>query len=615
MCRAGTSTSVLIRWTFAFWRDWWGAETGRQFVLDDDVKGRVTVVTPPQIPKDEVYPLFLSILESSGFTVIEGGAACRILRMPEGMMELPPVMDAGESGAGGLVTKVLQLRHISATDVVKTLQPLGGSGKQARVVAFGPTNHLIISDTVERIRRLEQIIEQLDVAGSARSVEVVALEYAAAEDVARQLNDAMAGAGRADTKVSQHLQQVAGGAGALPTDAVVVPSAQANSLLLVGTPVQMGELKGIIALLDTEDAAGQGPLNAVFLQYMDAEEAAKSLNALLEKKNQKDAVNRIALEADVINNALLIDAGPRDFEWMRDLVKKLDRIPDQVMVEVLIAEVTVGTGLDLGVEWSAVNSISEDGVSMLGRSNPGTTDTLANYLATGVFPQGLLLGIANGFTTDSEGNQVPLIPFLVTALASDDNVKILSNVPLWAQNNKEASVSAVRNIPMLKSTIDKGAGTASDTIQTIERKDIGITLTVTPHVNPNREITLELHPIIEAIVDEGPTGAYTPEYTKREVQTTVTVPNGATIAITGLIREDALETISKIPLLGDIPFLGALFRRKKNTVDRTNLLIFVTPTLVTDMQQARNMKRAWEEKTSLVGPATNVAVFTEFEQP
>jgi general secretion pathway protein D len=592
-----------------------GQETGRQFVLDESVKGEITIITPPQIPVDEVVPLFMSILEASGYTVLQEGDISRIVPLEQGQGMLGTVVTGdSQQPREGLITKVIQLTHIDAIDFVRMLEPMLGANAKAKIAAFGPTNHIIVTDTSDRVARIEKIARELDVPGSGRSVVVMPLEYASAEDVAQQVMAAMTGSGKAGTRLSQHVQKVASGMASLPTDAVVVAAPHANSLVLVGTPVQIKELQNIISMLDTENAAGQGPLNAIFLEYLDAEEAAKTLNALLEKKAVKDEQKRIAIEADIINNALLIDAAPRDFDWITQLVKKLDRIPHQVMVEVLIAEVSLGTGLDLGVEWSTIEQPNDDNVTMIGRSRPGSSDTITDYLSKGIFPQGVTLGLAKGMYTDASGNQVPLIPFLVTALSQDDNVKILSNVPLWAQNNKEASVSVVKNIPMLKSTVDKGAGTASDTIQNIERKDVGITLTVTPHVNPNRDITLELHPVIEAITDQGEPGKYTPTFARREVQTFVTVPDGSTIAITGMIREDTVTRMRKVPFLGDIPLIGFLFRHKQNVVERTNLLIFVTPQIVTDMKEAMELKRAWEQRTDVVKAVTNIAVSTSFEE-
>jgi general secretion pathway protein D len=576
-----------------------GEMTGRRFVLDETVKGKVTVVSPPRIPLDEVYPLFLSILEASGYTVLEQEDISRIVPLPKSEAVAGRVTVDGDDGAG-LVTRVFRLEHVNAVELKRTLEPMIRGGKAGALAAFGPTNHLIVTDTAEQVRRLAALIEQLDTAGAARTVEVVALKHASAEDVAAQIREAMQGAESAGKRLSRRVRNVAEGGAALPSEVVIVSANHANSILLVGTGPEIREMKRIVEMLDRGDMAERGPLNAIFLNYLGAEEAAKSLTALLEKSVQKEERQRVAIEPDIANNALLVLASPRDFEWVKDLVEQLDRVPQQVLVEILIVEVTLGKELDLGVEWSTIDEVADGRTTVVGRSRPGETDNLMNYITQGIFPQGIALGVARGTYEDANGNIQPNVPFLIRALSGDRDVNILSSVPLWAQNNTEASVSVVDNIPLLKSTIQGGSGTARDVIQNIERVDVGIKLTITPHVNPDGEVSLDLNPSIEAIIDEGPADTqFTPTIAKREVSTTVTVPDRATIAISGLIREDRVKAVSKVPLLGDIPLLGMLFRSTSEDKQRTNLMIFVTPHVVTDMDAAEEMKRSWEEKTGL----------------
>jgi general secretion pathway protein D len=485
-----------------------------------------------------------------------------------------------------------------------------GDARSGALAAFGPSNHLVITDTADNIRRMETILAQLDRPGSARVVEVIQLHHASADEVASQIMQAMRGAEKAGTKLSRHVKRIAQGDTSLPTDVVVVPASHANSLVIVGSPVEITELKQIVSELDRESEAGRGPLNPIFLKYLSAEQASKSLNALLDKSADKDN-RRVAIEPSIANNALLVSASPRDFEWVRGLVAQLDQVPQQVLVEILIAEVTVGKNLDLGVEWSTIEQPEDGTTTFIGRSRPDDQDYVTDYLAQGVFPQGFMIGVARGTYVDANGNIVPKIPFLLKAMSQDSDINILSSIPLWAQNNTEASVSVVDNIPLLKSTIEGGAGTARDVIQNIDRMDVGIKLTLTPHVNPDGEVLMELNPSIEAITDEGPADQpFTPTISKREVTTTVTVPDKATIAITGLIREDMVQTVNKVPLLGDIPLLGHLFRNTSRQKKRTNLLIFVTPHIVTDMREALEMKKAWEEATQLGQVATNVTVRT-----
>jgi len=591
-----------------------GEMTGRRFTIDEGVKGKVTVVTPAQIPADEVFPLFLSIIESSGYTVIEKGAVSTVVPLPEKAVEVVPVIGAEETRpARGLITKVIRLEHISAVELRKLLEPMVRGGKTGALSAFGPTNHLIITDTAESIARVEQIVAELDRPGASRAVEILKLKYASADDLADQLNAAVRGMLSANSQISRHIQQSVEGGGALPADVVIVPAPQANSLVVVGTQIQIGEIRRIIGLVDVEPPSGYGRLNAIFLNYLSAEDAAKSLNALLAKTAPKDQNARIAIEPSIENNALIVDAAPRDFQYVQELVKQLDQIPQQVLVEVLIAEVGLNKNLDLGVEWSAVEIPTEDSTTVIGRSRPGETDELMKMVTTGLFPQGLSLGVATGTYKDKDGVERPLVPFLINALAVNKDVKILSNIPLWAQNNTEASVSVVENIPILKSTVEGGSGTARDYIQNIDRMDVGIKLKLTPHVNPDRQVQIELNPSIEAIVDEGEPGKYTPTIAKREVSTTVTVPDVATVAISGLIREDSVKTLSKIPLLGDLPLIGWLFQNRSTKRVRTNLLIFVTPHIVTDAKVAQAMRQRLEKQMDLVNPATNFEA--QVEQP
>lgn len=574
-----------------------GEMTGRRFVVGDKVTGSISIVSPAPVPVEQVYPLFLSVLESRGFTVVDRESATFIVPMVEQTSLMPTPVLSGPGGTG-LVTRIFRLQYADATDFAKSIEPMVRGGKAGMIVPFPPSNQVIVTDTEPSLRRIEQILAEVDRSGAGRSIEVVRLQYASADELAQQVGLALQGSEKAGSAVSRHIRQVAEGGGMLASDALVVASAQANSLVLVGTPVQIEELKRIIALLDIEPGSGHGRMNAIFLKYLSADEAAKSLTALLAKTVDKDARQRMAIEANVANNALIVDASPMEFQRVRELVETLDRPPQQVMVEILIAEVDVGKQLDLGVEWASIETPDGDHLTAVGRSRPGASDTMLDAVQNTVFPQGLAVGVAKG----SDASGLPRVPFMLQALGQNRDIRILSSVPLWAQNNTEAKVSVVENIPILKSTIEGGSGTARDVIQNIDRMDVGIKLVVTPHVNPDREITLKLAPTIEAVTDQGSEAqAYAPTIAKREVQTMVTVPDGATVILSGLIREDRVKQEYKVPLLGDIPVLGWLFRYNSDQKKRNNLLIFVTPRIVDDMKQAEAMNRSFEQRTAMPG--------------
>lgn len=576
-----------------------GEMTGRRFVMDERVKGNVTVVTPDNISVADVYPLLLSILETSGFTVIEKSEGVHIVPLPAGGSSGSRIVSEGDESGQGLITKLLKLTHVSALELAKLLEPLVRGGQSGAVAAFGATNHLLLTDTAEAVRQIEKLVRELDTPGATRTMEVIRLKHADADELATQLLAAMRGAETSGEQVSRHLQRVGTGLANLPSDMIVVPVRNANSIVAVGTPVQMTRIREIVDLIDIETPVEFGRLNSIFLKYISAEEAATTLNNLLAKTTSKDQLARISIEHNNANNALIVEAAPPDFELVRKLVEDLDRMPQQVMVEVVIAEVSMGDGLDLGVDWNTIDA-PEDGTTVaLGRSRLGETDTLAGIVESGTFPQGLSVGVAHGTYVDAAGQVLPRIPFMVQALAQNRDVKILSNIPLWAQNNTEASVSVVENIPILSSRIE-GTGDNRDVIQNIERVDVGIKLKLTPHINADQEVKLKLNPSIEAITDSGPVETqFSPTISKREVVTTITIPDRATVVISGLIREDHIKVVSKVPFLGDLPLIGWLFRSTSDEKQRTNLLIFVTPHIIRNLQDADEVRAALEARSSI----------------
>ena len=574
-----------------------GKYTGKKFVVPEGITGKVTILTQGRIPVQEVYPLYLNMLEASGYTVAERGGVYQVVAMSGG-----PALATGSGVDGGMVTRLIPLKNVNAAEVKKSLEPLVRGGKEGALEVFLPSNHLIATDTAANVERLEALVAELDKPGSGSTIEVVTLKFANANDVAEQLRATLGATDTAASKINRHFEQVAGGTGSLPTDFTVVAAPQANSLILVGMPLQIAETRRIIEKMDVENPNGFGRLNAIFLKYLSAEEASKSLNALLGKAPAADgvAVQRdIAIEPSVANNALLVDASPQDFEYVKRLVERLDVVPQQVLVEVLIAEVNMEKGLDLGVEWFGIDSPDGNGTGGFGRTRYGDSDSMMSLLTEGTFPQGLAMGVISGTFTGPDGKEYNQIPMYLKAVAGNRDLKILSNIPLWAQNNLEASVSVVENIPILKSSVE-GSGSDRDYIQNIDRLDVGIKLKLTPHVNPDREIQLDLNPSIESVVEESSdTLKYTPTIAKREVKTTVTIPDRTTVILSGLIREDTSKITTKVPWLGDIPFLGALFRSTSDGKKRTNLLIFVTPRLVTDMGTAEQEKDRLEKSASL----------------
>lgn len=585
-----------------------GRITGRKFVVADDIDRKITVVSP-LVTADEVYPLFISILESAGCSVVQDGRISRIVALPRREIPVVPVVGVREkTPANGVVTKIFHLQNVAAKDVAKLISSkVGGSAKGA-VGAIEETNHLLVTDTAESIRRIAKIVAEIDKPGLARVTEVVPLTFAGAEDLAEQLNRAVAEVDTRARRLRNRLPAAPGTSVGNRKAPVIVASPHSNSLILVGVPSQIIQLRELVRKMDVDAPSGRGRLNAIFLKYIPAVEAAKSISALLEKSygktNTRNAMRRISIEASAANNALLVDAMPGDFDVVKRLVDQLDQMPEQVHIDVVIAEHSINDDLDIGVEIVALEMPSKVGDTTIqgGSTFSSGADSLMNMIQAGMFPGGITIGMAAGRSVDANGNISIGYPAVlnINAMKRNGKIRIRSETSLETQNNREATVSIVNEIPILKSTIQGGSGTARDIIQNIERIAVGVKLKLTPRVVPGGHIQMSLNTSIEAVIDTGLTGAQlTPTIARREVSTTVTVPNGRTIIIAGLTREDTAEVVKKVPILGSIPVIGILFRRTIKSYEKSNIVILVTPRIVTSISEAEAVMSDWHKKTGL----------------
>ncbi len=586
--------------------------TGRPFAVAGDIDAYFTVIVPGgatlELPADDIYAFGLSVLASAGLSVVDEGNSCRIVRLPEGGGLAVGTTGSGEAEVSGLVTRVFRLEHAAADDVRRVLE--GGGGRKGWIAVLDASNHLVVTDTSRTLERVAALVAQLDQPGLARTAEVVLLQHADAESLARQLNAAML-QGATPREGQQLATRLQGGgtAGAQVLAGSAVASPHADSIILVGTAAQIREFKALIAQLDVDRPTGRGHLNAIELHYLKAEETAKNIAALLEKSADRATegrqVRRIAVEANPANNSLLVDAAPHDFDVVKALVAQLDRTPEQVQISVLIAEVADSSGFTWGVGLTALTAPTGKGKTAYSAGSRLASDSdgsLVQKATAGILPQGISAAISHASGVDADGNLMIDYPGIINieALKSDSDVEILSETALQAQNNVEATLSIVDEIPILKSTIEGGSGTARDVIQNIERQEVGVKLKLVPHIIPGGLVRMELSPSIESVIGSGSsTTEFTPTIAKRSATTTVTVPDGQTIVIAGLTRKDVQKVAKKIPLLGDIPLLGWLFRYRSEVEQRTNLLIMVTPTVIATPGDARLTTDTWRAKTGI----------------
>ena len=589
-----------------------GSFTGRRIVVADDAEGKVTVFSRPA-SRDEAFAIFTAALEASGFTIVpDKDGMERVVRLPdrEGTGMGPVVTDPALLPEHGLVTFVLRLEHVPASEMRDLLE--AQLRRKGFITAMQETNHLVFTDTAENVRRILELAGRLDRPGMARATEVFPVEHAEAAQLARELSACFA----ADqTRAQQLLARLPATtpAGAPPpalTPPTIIPVEHANRLLVTGTPRQIDMVRELLAKMDVESPSGHSAFNFVPLNYLRAADIAKNLTTLLEKfaaGNVDPALSRrIAVEAVVSHNALLVNASPADFREVKALLEQLDVAPQQVHVEVLIAEVSESDADTLGVQITGLRTpdrVGGVGVGAASRFNDETatgSGTLGQ-IASGLFGEGLTFGIAHGSHLDANGNVVSDHPalFTIDAVRQNSRIKILAKPSLAAANNVESEVAIVDNIPLTESNIT-GTGDSREVIQTITRQDVGVKLSFTPHVIPGGLVQMELQPSIEAVTDTGRSSSdYAPTISKRSVKTTMTVPDGETIVIAGLSRTDRTTVERKIPLLGDIPLLGWLFRWDSDVEQRTSILIFVTPHVMGDAEAARAVRESLETATGL----------------
>jgi general secretion pathway protein D len=635
--------------------------TGRNFILDEKVKGKkVTVISPTKISKEEAYRVFESILELKGLSTVPAGRVIKIVPSKEAIEKSLQTVVGREKTAVSdtMVTRLIPLQYVSAEEMVKVLKPL--MSRESQIDFYGATNTLLVTETASNIDRLLRILDQLDVKADEMIIEVIPLQYASADILAKQLQELLQGGGpaggpstpaarraraRAASTAQESQAQARGAGGQAEFLGKIIPDDRTNSLIILTTETQLASIRELIQKLDYDTPRAYGNINVYYLEYANAEDTAKVLSELVSGVRSPSgnggggnppqvspAVARtmasfegdVSITADKGTNALLIVASPRDYQTLRNVIEKLDIRRKQVYVEAVIMEVNPSFSRDLGFEYrGAVPLQSGDTVDqvMIGGTNfgQGTNDLVKSLTGLGTAVSGgtsgtsstsltslfpLDMGSTTGLTlgavfdrvkvTTADGKTI-LLPaniFLLHALQSTTKANILSTPHLIAIDNEEAEIVVGRNVPFLTST----SQTTVSTITQIQRQNVGITLRFTPQITEGDYIQLKLYQEISALISS-PIGQDVnrvgPTTSTRTASNTVLVRDGQTIVVGGLMEDRVEKVKSGIPWLQDIPLLGWAFRYEKDNVEKSNLLIFLTPTVVREDQ---DVQRLYEEK-------------------
>ncbi len=532
-------------------------KTGKNFIVDPRVKGKVTVISHDAVDRDELYQIFLSILEVHGFAAVPSGRSIKII--PDATAKqsgIPTVKGRGDE----VVTRVVNVDYVNAMQLVPILRPL--IPQQGHMAAFPQSNVLIISDRADNIARILRIIRRVDKPGN-EDVEVIRLEHAAATDIVRILSA---------------LQKSQGGKAQEATK--LVADERTNSVLLGGDKAERLRMRALITHLDTPTET-TGNTQVVYLNYADASSLVPvltSVSSSLDKKagqgGQAAGGNSdISIQADDNTNALVITAPPDLMRSLRAVIRQLDIRRAQVLVESIVAEVSSTKTSELGVQWVVSSSTSgvAGGTNLQGRSGiPLLDSVIAGTLPSSVGP-GLSLALGNEDT----------FAVLLKAIASDDQSNVLSTPSLVMLDNEESEIVVGQNVPFITGTQQTTAGLANP-FQTIERQDVGLTLKVKPQINEGNAIKMDITQEISSVVENNTTGSADIITNKRSIKTSVLADDRSIIVLGGLIQDDLQEGVAKVPFLGDLPVLGGLFRSKTAQKVKTNLMVFMHPVILRD---------------------------------
>ncbi|MHB1397105.1 MAG: type II secretion system secretin GspD [Trichloromonadaceae bacterium] len=599
--------------------------TGKNFLYDDTVKGKATIISPAPMSLDEAYKLFLTVLNVKGYTVVPSGKVFKVVPLSTAKESNLPLATESRGYAGDdFVTRLIPLSHIDATVLATTvLAPL--VPKTSHVVAYAPSNTLIITDSAANIDRLLKIIRELDIASGLETLEVISLKYASADEIAQVATQVLSQVVASPRRGRSAAIPQAGGAQL----SKVLPFARTNALVVMATLEDMETVRRLVADLDTRPSQERSNINVYYLENADAETLAKTLNEILtgiKAQTQGRTAGRpaqaaavpnpaaplsnepVSITADKPTNSLIINATPEDLTTIKGIISQLDIKRKQVFVEALILELSMNATQSLGAALQGAIGIGDDS-AVFGLSNQPENSGIGsvssgNILSTAV--QGILLGgffnIIDITLPDGTTRKVPALSALIDLSKTDTDVNILSAPRLLTSDNEEAEIIVGQNVPIITQRLTGATGTdnLSQSVS-VERKDVALTLRFTPQVTEGNLVRLNVYQEITNLVeDQAPeiTTSIGPTFTKRLVRNTVLAESGRTVVLGGLIGTSQSNGVTKVPLLGDIPGLGWLFKRSSVTERKTNLLIFITPKIIRDAQDLANVTRSSHEQMS-----------------
>ena len=553
--------------------------TGKTFIVDQKLKGQVNVISETPLGKQGVYELFLSVLRLQNYTAVQSGNVIRIQQSATGKQTPGAIGGLQAAAPEELVTQIIAVKNVKSEDLLKILRPL--IPQYGHIGSVNEPNVVIISDHADNIRRLKKIISDIDIA-ETNEIVMLPLQEAWVGDIVEILE-----------KVAP--KQVGSGATG-PQKVQLIANERNNSLVLKGQNRPVADLVEIIQQLD-QPATTKDATQVILLNHADAENVSKILQSIVGSLGSSQAggnsSDKVTVQSDLSLNALIIKADPGTMGEILNIVEKLDSPRAQVLIEAAIVEVTLNDDFSFGAELAAGDQRGQS-VPLISTSLNGSIQSLLGGVIDANNPGAIsvLQGLAtlSGPTLAAAKLDLDGISFgaVITALSTNSDANLLSTPSIITLDNNEAKILVGREVPFRTGSFTTTGNGSSNPFTTVNRQDVGVELLVTPHVFDGTEVRLDVVQNISNVLPTAVGGSTFADVvtSKRTIETTVLAGDGETIVLGGLIQDDVTQTNRKVPVLGSIPLIGNLFKSKTTSRVKTNLLVFIRPTIISNSEQA-----------------------------
>lgn len=539
--------------------EWIAKATGKNFIIDPRVTGKVTVISNESMAPEEAYRVFLSVLQVHGFSAIESADAVKVIPDANAKQTGVPLVEDNALNDDQLVVRVIRTDHVPATQLVNILRPM--VPQVGHLAAYPDSNALIISDRASNINQLLKLVAEIDRAGQFE-IDVIPLKFANAKELSAMLGTLV--------------PQAAGSEGGSKMSVSV--DERTNSILISGDPSKRQQLRDVLANLDRPGNIIRDT-QVIYLHYLKASELAQILQNVatsLQKQDKDVGISSadISIQANDTTNALIISAPPAIMETVNGVVKRLDIRRAQVLVEAVIVEVSDNKVNELGVQWK-----TSDGSKTFAGFKSSLKGNAIDSLPTN--PLKLDAGLSLGFYTNGS------LQALVRALSTDDSMNILSTPNLVTLDNEEGKIVVGQNVPFVTGSSTSASNPSTNPFQTIERQDVGITLKIKPQINEGDSVTLNVYQEISSVSSD--TSAADIVTNKRSVETRVLIKDNMTLVLGGLISDEVRDAGDRVPFFSKVPVIGRLFRSDRKEVSKKNLMVFIKPTIINDFDHANQL--------------------------